>query len=277
MRERGSRWLCAMMLGLMAAWVPAGSEAQAPEAGRADAEAREAPGEAAELPELGAVLERLDRLYMASSSRGRLKMTVVNERGSRELEIEQWSRGRDEALMVIRSPAREAGTATLRSEEGLWNYAPRADRLIRVPTGMLSESWMGSHFSNDDLMRETSLEDDYHAELRWAELDGERVVQVELRPREGAPVVWVKVVYEVGSEDGLPRRARFYSGGEVERTMEFSEVAQMGGRRLPRVMTMRPSEPGEYTRMEYLEMAFDVPVDASTFTRQGLRRVARTR
>lgn len=136
---------------------------------------------------------------------------------------------------------------------------------------------MGSHFSNDDLMRETSLEEDYSAEMRWTQLQGERVLEVALAPRPDAPVVWEKVVYELNPEGWLPRRARFFSGGKVERTMEFSEVAEMGGRRLPRVMTMRPSEPGEYTRMEYLEMAFDVPVDASTFTRQGLRRAARTR
>ncbi|RVU44829.1 outer membrane lipoprotein-sorting protein [Lujinxingia sediminis] len=277
MRKRGSGWRGAVVLGLVVAVTPLVSDAQSPEPGSVASVRGEANAPEQALPELSDVLERLDRLYMASSSRGRLKMTVVNERGSRELEIEQWSRGRDEALMVIRSPAREAGTATLRSEEGLWNYAPRADRLIRVPTGMLSEAWMGSHFSNDDLMRETSLERDYHAALRWAELDGERVVQVELRPREGAPVVWEKVLYEVSAEDGLPHRARFYSGGAVERTMNFSGVRELGGRRLPAVVTVLPAKPGEYTRMEYVEMAFDVPVEASTFTRQGLRRVARTR
>ncbi|TXD38274.1 outer membrane lipoprotein-sorting protein [Lujinxingia vulgaris] len=275
MSKARAGWMIAVVLGLAVGLMPLASDAQSPEPGSSEGVTQ--PAEAQALPELSEVLERLDRLYMASSSRGRLKMTVVNERGTRELELEQWSRGRDEALMVIRAPAREAGTATLRSDEGLWNYAPRADRLIRVPTGMLSEAWMGSHFSNDDLMRETSLEDDYHAELRWIDLDGERVVQVELRPREGAPVVWEKVLYEVGAGDGLPRRARFFSGGKVERTMVFSGVRELGGRRLPSIVTMRPAESGEYTRMEYLEMAFDVPVDASTFTRQGLRRVARTR
>jgi len=272
-------------LALALAWAPNRGAAQesGPSGGGTSSQADETSGGGtsvaaeAELPQLSEVLERLDRLYMADSSRGRLKMTVVNDRGTRELEIEQWSRGRDEALMVIRSPAREAGTATLRSEEGLWNYAPRADRMIRVPSGMLSESWMGSHFSNDDLMRETSLERDYRAKMRWTSIDGQRLLEVELEPRPEAPVVWEKVVYELDPSGWLPHRTRFFSGGKVERTMEFSQVAELGGRRLPRVMTMRPSQSGEYTRMEYLEMAFDVPVDASTFTRQGLRRAARTR
>jgi hypothetical protein len=112
------------------------------------------------VPDVSRVMDYIDDLYRAQSSYSSMRMTVVRERGTRELELEAWSKGDDETLIVIRSPAREAGTATLRTEDGLWNYAPRADRLIRIPTGLLSDSWMGSHFTNDDLMRETSYLDD---------------------------------------------------------------------------------------------------------------------
>ncbi|RAL22879.1 outer membrane lipoprotein-sorting protein [Lujinxingia litoralis] len=271
---RRVRALFAMLLMLLGTSMYA--SAQMPDTS-AGAEAEPSGDHQPALPELSEVLRKLDRLYLAESSQGRLKMRVVNDRGTRELEVEQWSRGRDQALMVIRSPARESGTATLRSEQGLWNYAPRADRLIRVPSGMLSDAWMGSHFSNDDLMRETSLEEDYRADLRWGVYDGERVLEVELTPRPGAPVVWDKVVYELGAARWLPRRARFFSGDRVERTMEFSEVREMGGRYLPTVLTVRPRAAGEYTRMEYVEINFDVPIDATLFTRQGLRRLARSR
>ena len=124
------------------------------------------------VPDVTQVMDYIDDLYRSQSSYSLMRMTVVRERGTRELEMESWSKGDDEALIVIRTPAREAGAATLRTEDGLWNYAPRADRLIRIPTGLLSESWMGSHFTNDDLMRETSYLDDYDAVISSEERDG---------------------------------------------------------------------------------------------------------
>ena len=145
------------------------------------------PTGAQELPSIDDVVDHLDDLYRSNSSHAVMTMTVVRERGTRELTLESWSQGEDDALVVIRAPAREAGTATLMTDEGLWNYAPRADRLIRIPTGLLSESWMGSHFTNDDLMRETSYDDDYESALSWAERDGERHLLVTMTPRPGAP------------------------------------------------------------------------------------------
>ena len=230
-----------------------------------------------ELPSVEEVNRHLDQLYRAESSRARIKMTIQTQRrGIRELEMESWTRGEEEALFVIRSPAREAGTATLRTEEGLWNYAPRADRLVRIPTGMLSDQWMGSHLTNDDLVRETGYEDDYQVELSWGEENGERVLVATMIPKEGAPVVYTRVVYTLDGEDWTPRRAEFFDGDRKVRTMEFSDVREVDGRKVPHTMTVRPEDgSGEFTRMEYQELAFDVEIDASVFTRRGLRRIAR--
>ena len=153
---------------------------------------RAAPAAPQDLPDVNAVLDYLDDLYRSSSSHALMTMTVVRERGTRELQLESWSIGEDQSLIVIRRPAREAGTATLLSEEGLWNYAPRADRLIRIPTGLLSDSWMGSHFTNDDLVRETSYHDDYEATLVWDEEEGRRLLHAILTPRPDAPSSFFK-------------------------------------------------------------------------------------
>ena len=111
-----------------------------------------APAEGQRLPTVRDVVDYIDDLWRSESSHAQMTMTVVRKRGTRTLTVESWSMGDDAALMVIRNPAREAGTATLRTDDGLWNYAPRADRLIRIPSGLLSESWMGSHFTNDDVV-----------------------------------------------------------------------------------------------------------------------------
>ena len=227
------------------------------------------------LPSLEEVVDHLDDLYRSSSSHAVMTMTVVRERGTRELTLESWSRGEDEALIVIRSPAREAGTATLRTAEGLWNYAPRADRLIRIPTGLLSESWMGSHFTNDDLMRETSYDDDYTSELSWTTRDGRRYLQVTMTPKPDAPVVYTRLVFLLTPGEWTPVLWEYWDEGEVVRTMRFDEVREVAGRQLPMRMTIQPADdPDERTEIRYESLDLDAGVDGDLFTRRGLRRVA---
>ncbi len=231
----------------------------------------------ADLPSVDEVNEHLDELYRSESSHAELTMTIVTERrGTRELQMEAWTKGEDNALFVIRSPAREAGTATLRTEEGLWNYAPRADRLVRVPTGMLSDDWMGSHFTNDDLVQETAYREDYDVELSWGEVDGERVLQARMTPKPEAPVVFTRIDYALDAEDWTPMRAEFYENDRLIRTMEFSDVREVQGRQVPHRMRVQPEDsPGESTTLEYRELEFDLEVDDVIFTRRGLRRIAR--
>lgn len=229
------------------------------------------------LPTVKEVTDKLDSMYRSTSSHGTVEMTVVNARGTRTLTIEQWTLGEEKALMVIRAPSREAGSATLKIEEGLWNYAPRADRLIRIPSGLLSDAWMGSHFSNDDLMRETSYDRHFTSTLAWATHGGTRYLEVTMVPKPEAPVVWEKIVYRMSADEWLPVQSDFYDEGKVVRSMTFSDVKEMGGKRLPTVMTLRPQAEGEYTRMVYKDIKFDIEVDESLFSQRGLRRVARTR
>ena len=228
------------------------------------------------VPSIDEVIEHLDELYRSSSSHAVMSMSVVRERGTRELTLESWSRGEDEALVVIREPAREAGTATLRTEEGLWNYAPRADRLIRIPTGLLSESWMGSHFTNDDLMRETSYDDDYESSLDYTTRDGTRYLRVTMTPRPDAPVVYSRIVFLLTPHEWVPVAQEFYDEGELVRSMRFEDVRTVAGRRIPMRMVLTPAdEPDERTVMAYQVLELDVPVDDDLFSRRGLRRVAR--
>jgi len=243
---------------------------------RVAAQEGEGAGAAAgELPDVDSVLDYLDELYRSGSSHAVMEMTVVRERGTRELRLESWSRGEEDALIVIRAPAREAGTATLRTEEGLWNYAPRADRLIRIPSGLLSESWMGSHFTNDDLVRETSYDEDYSASLAWAEREGTRYLQVTLTPRPGAPVVYTELRFLLTPERWIPTRWEYLDQGELVRVMTFDDVQTVDGRPLPLRLEVQPTdEPDERTVVEYTELELDVPVDGDLFTRRGLRRVA---
>ncbi|MEW6754669.1 MAG: outer membrane lipoprotein-sorting protein [Candidatus Latescibacterota bacterium] len=228
------------------------------------------------LPDVQQVMDHVDDLWRAGSSHTVMIMTVVRQRGSRTLRLEGWSRGEDDMLIVIRSPAREAGTATLRTQDGLWNYAPRADRLIRIPTGLLSESWMGSHLTNDDLMRETSYLDDFDADLSWTEREGRRYLQATLTPREGAPVVYSRLVWLVTPDEWLPVRAEYFDREKLVRAMSFEDVQTVSGRKLPlRTVLVPVDRPEERTVVEYDKLELDIPVDPEVFTQRGLRRAAR--
>jgi outer membrane lipoprotein-sorting protein len=227
------------------------------------------------LPSIQDVVDYIDDLYRAQSSHAIMTMTVTRERGTRELTLESWSRGDDEALIVIREPAREAGTATLRTKEGLWNYAPRADRLIRIPAGLLSDSWMGSHFTNDDLLRETSYLEDHDGTVKWVERDGEQLLEVTLIPKPNVPVVYTKLVFLIVPNQWTPRRADYYDGEKLIRSMLFDRIQIVAERPIPMRMVLQPADkPDERTEVLYDKLQLNVPVDADLFTRRGLRRVA---
>jgi hypothetical protein len=220
------------------------------------------------------ILEEVDQLLRGESSQGLVTMEIVTAHWARELEMEVWSLGIDHSLVRVRSPAREAGTSTLKAGQEVWNYLPRVDRTIKVPPAMMMGSWMGSHFTNDDLVKESSIVDDYDFEIMFeGERRGVEVWEFELIPKPEAPVVWGKVEYQVRKSDLMPTWVLYYDeSGELMRTMTFSEYRSMGGRLVPARMDVVPSDkPEERTSLIYHELAFDIGLDESFFSLRNLR------
>jgi outer membrane lipoprotein-sorting protein len=244
------------------------------------ATAQEGTGEPAEMqeppvPDIDEVMSALDDLYRSHSSHTLMSMSVTTEHFSRTLELEGWTKGDEQSLIIIRSPAREAGTATLRTEQGLWNYAPRADRLMRIPSGLLSEAWMGSHFTNDDLMRDSAYDDDFDTTLQWVDEDGQRLLLAISVPHDDAAIVWSRIEFRLLADSWAPLRSDYYDGDELVRTMQFSNIQDIGGRPIPMIMELIPhTHPGESTRVEYQLLELDVEIDDGLFTQRGLRRAA---
>ncbi len=232
-----------------------------------------------ELPDVTTLMDHLNDLYRAENSHAEMTMSIVTANWDRTLSMESWSMGDDLSLVVVRSPARESGTASLKTEEGLWNYAPRADRLMRVPSGMMSEGWMGSHVSNEDLMRESDYVDDYDSTLEWRGEGDDRTIVVSSVPLPSAAVVYSRIEYTVRAADWVPISTEFYDGDELVRTFAYSDVREVSGLLIPMRMEITPHyAPGESTVMVYDSLEFDVGnIDASTFTPRGLRRVAQSR
>ena len=194
----------------------------------------------------------------------------------REFRMQSWDdRAGERSFIHILEPRRDADTTFLKVEGNLWMYLPRLERDIKIPPAMMLNSWMGSDFTNDDLVRESSAIEDYTNTILAREPgpDGIERITIESIPHPDAPVVWGKVVLQIRS-DGIPVRQQFFDeDGVLVRTMVFDDVAEMDGRLLPTRMTMLPADkPGDSTVLFIEQALFDQPIAAEVFTRANLSR-----
>jgi outer membrane lipoprotein-sorting protein len=222
------------------------------------------------------ILEKIDDLWRSTSSASRLQMTVKTAHYTRTMVMEGWSKGKEKSLVRIISPLKEKGTVTLKDGNVMYTYLPKTDRVIRLTSGMMMGSWMGSHFTNDDLVKESRLAEDYEPAVTYeGRRDGEEVIEFELLPKADAPVVWGRIDLTVRAADFLPLVSRYYDEDMVlARTLYFREIREMGGRLLPTLLHMMPADkPDEYTELTYLDIDFDVDIPDSLFSLMQLRRM----
>ena len=215
------------------------------------------------------VLAKIDDLYRGEQSHGVMEMEVQTKNWHRSMAIESWSKGKDYSLMRILEPKKEKGTATLKDKHDLFTYLSKTGRTIKISGGMMGGSWMGSHFTNDDLVRETRLSDDYDAkQLPSEKVDGQDTYRFELTPRPNRPVVWGKVEVVLRAADLQPLTQKFFNEeGKPVRSMELSGIKQLGSRTIPTTMTMRPlDKPEEFTKVTWRELDYDVKLEDSFFS-----------
>jgi hypothetical protein len=230
---------------------------------------RPAPSSADEL------IRRIDRLWRGDTSEARMTMTVKTERYERTLTMQAWSRGKDYSLVVIREPVKDRDVATLKVQDNIWNYLPRINRVTKIPSSMMSGSWMGSHFTNDDLVKESSFETDYSSSISFEGVrDGRSVIELTSIAKPTAAVVWGKVLTEVDARTLAPLAQLFYDErGTLIRTLRFDQPRTIGERVVPMRMRLQPEDkPAESTVIVYDDIRFGVPLEPSFFSLQNLQR-----
>jgi outer membrane lipoprotein-sorting protein len=221
------------------------------------------------------IIERVDQNMRGESSYAEMTMTIERPRYTRDVSMRAWSLGTDYSLIKITEPARDEGTAYLKRDNEIWNYVPNIDRTIKMPPSMMSQSWMGSDFTNDDLVRESSVIEDYeHSILREETYMGRDCWVLELIPKPEAPVVWGKVWVWVDKQEYIELRIENYDQrNELASTIELTDIQVMGGRTLPATMILTPADkPDHKTILEYEEIEFNVDVNTSFFSLQNMRR-----
>lgn len=210
------------------------------------------------------------------SSRAEITMKIVRPNWDRSVSMKSWSLGEDYSLILITAPARDEGTSFLMRNNEIWNWLPDVNRTIKMPPSMMSQSWMGSDFSNNDLVRESSVITDYtYALLDDETIDGYDCYKIEMIPKPDAPIVWSSVVSFISKEEYLNLRVEYYDeDDEMVRVMTGSEVAQLGGRLLPTRMEMIPIEDeGNKTIITYQDIEFDIEISERFFSIQNMKRV----
>lgn len=222
------------------------------------------------------IVRRAEENLRGGNSYSEMKMTIVRPEWTRETTMKSWSKGKDRALILVTAPARDKGIAYLKRSKDIWNWQPAIERTIKLPPSMMSQSWLGSDFTNDDLIRESSMLDDYHQKLLdEQETDGRMTYRIELTPKEGTAVVWGKIITWITREHYMQIRTEFYDeDGFLINTMKGSEIKDFGKRRLPSKLTVIPEEnEGHQTIVEYKTLQFDQEIDDGFFTIQNMKSV----
>lgn len=220
------------------------------------------------------LIEKSENHIRGKSFRGKMTMTVENNGQVRTLVLKNWSIGKEKAFVKILSPAKDRDTGNLRIDMNLWQYLPNIERVIKIPPSLMLQSWMGSDFTNDDLVKTSSLTRDYtHKILSREPYDGHKSVKIECIPKPNAPIVWGKVIAWVREGDGVPLKQEFYSEkGELLKSMEGRDVKTFGQRTIPTTLIMRNlKKENSKTTLKYNEVSFDENIPANIFTQENLR------
>jgi outer membrane lipoprotein-sorting protein len=221
------------------------------------------------------IIEKAEALIKGETSQGMFKMTVVTPNYTRVMEMESYWKGNDKALITIRSPRREAGNKTLKIGNEMWMYLRNTETTIKIPPSMMLQSWNGSDFTNDDIVRESNLIDDYTMTiLGEEEIGGELCWKIELVPRADLAIVWGALHYWVRQKDYLSARIDYYDEhGEMMRYMEFTDIREFDSRVIPgRWIMYNNAKPGHRTEFEIIDIAFDIRISDRVFSLQELQR-----
>jgi outer membrane lipoprotein-sorting protein len=232
-----------------------------------------APAAAASAPDAPTLLKRVFDNYRSDSSETSVSMTIHRPEWERHLGMKAWTRGMDDALVRFTAPEKDAGNATLKLNRDTWVFNPRLNQVIKLPASMMSQSWMGSDFSYDDLAKSDDVLTQYtHRIVATDQESGHTVWTIDSIPKPGAPVVWGKVQLKVRDDYIFTDETYFDQDMKPVRRMATEKIGTLGGRVYPVIMTMHPLDtPQQWTRIETSDGRFNANVPAYFFTLSNLQ------
>lgn len=221
------------------------------------------------------IVKKAEDILKGNSAHGTMAMEIKTPDYERTLKMESWWIGNEKALIVIKSPMRESGNKTLKIKNEIWNYLKNTETTIKIPPSMMLQSWNGSDFTNDDLVRESNLSKDYTQKIITEEnIDAEKCWKIELDPKPDAPVVWGKLYYWIRQKDYIPALVQYYDEkGNLIRYIKYSEIKKFGSRVMPSVWAMfSKTKEGHSTIIKIINMEMDISIPDRIFSFQELER-----
>ena len=222
------------------------------------------------------IITKADDLQRGESNEGEMSMTIVRTKWERTISMKVWSLGRDFSMTYITSPAKDKGQVFLKRKNEMWNWVPTINRMIKIPPSMMSQGWMGSDYSNDDILKESSIVVDYtHQVVGDDVVEGIDCYVLNLIPKEDAAVVWGKVKKWISKKEYWQLKTEYYDEDEeLIRTEIASEVKQFGDRELPSKIVILPADkPGQKTIIKVTKSNYKVQLKESFFSQQNMKRV----
>lgn len=223
------------------------------------------------------ILEKSELKMRGNTLQAEIILQIVRPGWMREMKIKTWMKGRDLAVILVTSPAREKGITFLKRQREVWNWIPALEKTIKLPPSMMSQSWMGTDFTNDDLVKESSIVRDYtHRLLGDTLIDGRSCHLLELLPLPETAVVWGKIITAIDKKDYMEMMARFYDEeGALMNSMYGYDVKMMDGRWIPTRYEMIPADKkGQKTVLRYESILFDRPLEDRFFSIDHIRKIA---
>ncbi|MBT3302353.1 MAG: outer membrane lipoprotein-sorting protein [Bacteroidetes bacterium] len=222
------------------------------------------------------IIEKADAKHRGISSYGEMSMTIVRKNWTRTVEMKSWTKGSDQAMIYITSPVKEKGQVFLKRGKEMWNWMPSIDRMIKIPPSMMMQGWMGSDFTNDDLVEQSSSVKDYkHTLLGKSKVREVLCYKIELIPKEDAPVVWGKIIMWI-TVDGFDTWAAEYydEDNELVNVEKAYDIKTMGDRTIPtRIEIIPVGKKGEKTILQIIDMKFNEKLEDDFFSQQNMKRI----
>ncbi len=217
-----------------------------------------------------------DKMRGEKSSIVEMTMKIVRPTWERTIEFKSWTKGTEKSMVLITAPAKEKGQSFLKLGREMWNWNPTISRTIKLPPSMLSQGWMGSDFTNDDLLNQRSIVVDYTHSITGSEtIEDRECYIIELQPKPDAPVVWGKIVFWISKQDDMILKSEYYDEDMyLVKTELAHDIKTMSGRILPATFELIPAdEEGQKTIVTMKNIQFNVPIDDSFFSQQNMKRL----
>ena len=210
------------------------------------------------------------------SSHSKMTMKVIRPTWERTIEFKSWTLDKDYALTLITSPPKEKGQTFLKRKTEMWNWMPTINRMIKLPPSMMADGWMGSDYTNDDILKESSMVVDYTHKITGSEtIDGWKCWNIEMTPKEDAAVVWGKVIRWISKEEYMMMKSEYYDEyGNLVKTEFASDVKMMDNRKIPTKIEVVPSDKdNQKTVVIITNIKFNIDINESFFSQQNMKRV----